>query len=132
MHWVDPRPTATKPGAQSVHTVTVDAEYLPVAQLRHGPPLAPAEPALHSHSLGSVLPSAESLLAPHGLHGALPGALLNLPAAHGAHTAPSCPVYPALHWHTPSAALLLSERLCKGPQPVVESGVHASVPADGL
>jgi len=30
-----PRPTATKPGAQYVHSMAVDAEYVPAAQLRH-------------------------------------------------------------------------------------------------
>ena len=106
------------PASQSTQALLpCTALNLPLAQREHTPPSGPVDPALHLQSDRLLLPDGESernghavqvasavapveveyFPDPHSLHGAVPGAVLNLPALHWVQGPPLLPLLPALH-----------------------------------
>jgi len=102
------------------HTLQADFPakilYFPASHPSHCPPSAPVNPASHTQSVCSSLPSAELDWAKHGwhtsetaatavencpmpqfMHALASIAVWNVPAAHAVHSRPPSPKKPALH-----------------------------------
>jgi hypothetical protein len=121
--------------------------YLPAAQESQRPPLGPVDPAWHwqkadeelpagdveraghpLHMLLDVAPtSVENFPDSHSLHGAVPGAVLNLPALHWVQGLPLLPLLPALHRQAPMLLLAAGEDESVGQSKHDDSVVALSV-----
>ena len=80
------------------------------------------------HMLLDVAPtSVENFPDPHSLHGAVPGAVLNLPALHWVQAPPLLPLLPALHRQAPMLLLAAGEDESVGQSKHDDSVVALSV-----